>query len=93
MSHPLPGVDPELLKNRHPGVVELLSFFGFDHLPSYLQDVARPCCDLAFDLAAALPDGPELTVALRKLLEAKDAFVRQALVVHRNRVLGEVAAR
>jgi hypothetical protein len=26
-----------------------------------------------------LPDGPELTVGLRKLLEAKDCFVRAAL--------------
>lgn len=25
-----------------------------------------------------LPDGPELTAGLRKLLEAKDCFVRQA---------------
>lgn len=71
------------LANRHPGTVQLLSFFAYDHLPPFLQAVSSPCHDLAFDLAGTLPDGPELTARLRKLLEAKDAFVRQALLVHR----------
>lgn len=30
-----------------------------------------------------LPDGPELTAGLRKLLEAKDCFVRAAVDAHR----------
>lgn len=68
------------LANRHPGTVQLLGFFAFDHLPAFLQAVSAPCHDLAFDMATTLPDGPELTAGLRKLLEAKDAFVRQALV-------------
>ena len=33
----------------------------------------------AEDMLATLPDSPELTMGLRKLLEAKDAFVRAAL--------------
>jgi hypothetical protein len=75
MTHPL--------DQRHPGTVQLLGFFGYDHLPPFLQAVSAPCHDLAFDIAGSLPDGPELTAGLRKLLEAKDAFVRQAIVAHR----------
>jgi len=65
---------------RHPATTQLLGFFAFEHLPPFLQAVSSPCHDLAYDVATTLPDGPELTAGLRKLLEAKDAFVRQALV-------------
>lgn len=41
--------------------------------------VSRPACELAEHYADTLPSGPELTVGLRKLLEAKDCFVRAAL--------------
>lgn len=68
------------IPNRHPSTTQLLGFFAFEHLPPFLQAVSSPCHDLAFDMATTLPDGPELTAGLRKLLEAKDAFVRQALI-------------
>jgi hypothetical protein len=71
------------MPTRHPATTQLLGFFDFEHLPPYLQAISAPCHDLAFDIASTLPDGPELTAGLRKLLEAKDAFVRQALVVQR----------
>jgi len=57
----------------------MLKFFEFDHLPEKLQDISRPCAILADEMVEALSDGPELTVGLRKLLEAKDCFVRAAL--------------
>lgn len=57
----------------------LLQFFGYAHLPEKLQAVSAPFHDLAFDLAGSQPGGPELTVALRKLLEAKDAAVRHVI--------------
>jgi len=60
-------------------VVSLLSYFTFGHLPARLQAVSSPCHDLAFTIADTLPDSPELTAGLRKLLEAKDCFVRAAL--------------
>lgn len=75
--------------NRHPGTVQLLGFFEFEHLPPFLQAISAPCHDLAYDVAGSLPDGPELTAGLRKLLEAKDAFVRQALIAKK---AAEVAA-
>lgn len=65
----------------------ILRFFDYAHLPAPLQVVSRPIGELAAQLDAALPEGPEKSVGLRKLLEAKDAFVRAALplVVERPR--------
>ncbi len=51
-------------------------FFRWDHLPPHLQEVSRPFSELAAVIVATLPRNPERTVALRKLLEAKDAAVR-----------------
>ena len=51
-------------------------FFSYDHLPEPLQDVSRPFAELAERIVSFLPRNPERTVALRKLLEAKDAAVR-----------------
>lgn len=62
----------------HPATAAVLRFFAYDHLPLALQNVSRPFHDLAWLLAGYL-EGPELTVALRKLLESKDAAVRAAL--------------
>lgn len=57
----------------------LLQFFEYAHLPAHLQAVSKPFGDLAQKLAATLPSNPESTVALRKLLEAKDCAVRALL--------------
>ncbi|WP_439947158.1 hypothetical protein [Streptomyces sp. BBFR109] len=57
----------------------ILRYFRFDHLPDHLAAVSAPFADLATQLAEHLPPGPERTVALRKLLESKDAAVRAAL--------------
>ncbi len=54
----------------------ILQFFAFTHLPRHLQAVSRPFSELAVLIVARLPRNPERTVALRKLLEAKDAAVR-----------------
>lgn len=53
-----------------------MQFFAFEHLPEQLQAVSRPFGELAQKIVATLPRNPERTVALRKLLEAKDAAVR-----------------
>lgn len=65
---------------RHPATAHVLQFFSYEHLPSHLQEVSRPFHDLAVAMADRLGDGPELTVGLRKLLEAKDAIVRHAVL-------------
>ena len=54
----------------------IMQFFAYDHLPPDLQDVSAPFGRLAEGLVKVLPRNPERTVALRKLLEAKDAAVR-----------------
>lgn len=64
---------------RHPATEHLLRYFEYAHLPEPLQAVSKPCCDLAHEMTDAVPDGPELSAGLRKLLEAKDCFVRAAL--------------
>lgn len=53
----------------------LLQFFRYDHLPEHLQEVSKPFGELA-DRIVKLPRNQERTVALRKLLEAKDSAVR-----------------
>jgi hypothetical protein len=71
---------PEVYEGRHPGVVSLAKFFSFQHLTrDDLKLISRNCSELAEEMLQALPDGPELTAGLRKLLEAKDCFVRAAL--------------
>lgn len=63
----------------HPSVQAVLQFFKSGHLPAELQLIAGPCEELAKDMAGSLASNPELTVGLRKLLEAKDCFVRAKL--------------
>lgn len=62
----------------HPATEQLLGYFAYAHLPERLQDVSKPFSDLAHLVANDL-SGPEATVCLRKLLEAKDCAVRAAL--------------
>ena len=57
----------------------LLQFFAWTHLPPHLQAVSKPFGELADALVASIPKNPERTVALRKLLEAKDCAVRAVL--------------
>jgi hypothetical protein len=57
----------------------IMKYFKFEHLPPTLQGTSRPFCDLAIALEVSLPDGPEKSTALRKLLEAKDCAVRAIL--------------
>lgn len=59
----------------------LLQFFEYAHLRPDLQAISRPFHDLAHDLVRTLPRNSERTVALRKLLEAKDSAVRCRLFV------------
>lgn len=57
----------------------MLKWFEYSHLPERLQAVSKPFGDLATTIVGTIEPGPERTVALRKLLEAKDAAVRAAL--------------
>lgn len=54
----------------------LLRWFAWAHLPPHLQAASRPFGALAEQIVEACIPSSERTVALRKLLEAKDAAVR-----------------
>lgn len=54
----------------------ILRYFHYTHLPEPLREVSARFCRLAGYVVATLPRNPERTVALRKLLEAKDCAVR-----------------
>lgn len=74
------GRNPEVTKldgtQRHASISAVLKHFRFSHLPAALQDVSKPFCDLAIQMADTLPEGPDLTCGLRDLLSAKDNCVR-----------------
>lgn len=57
----------------------MIKWFEYEHLPEKLWAVSKPFNFLARELCHSLMPGPERTVALRKLLEAKDAAVRAAV--------------
>jgi hypothetical protein len=74
-------MEPDL----HPATEALLVFFTYEHLPPSLAEVSKPFHDLAWRVARSL-EGPEATVCLRKLLEAKDCAVRAALPAGKARI-------
>lgn len=57
----------------------MMKWFAFEHLPEHLKIVSAQFYEVACSLCALVDAGPERTVALRKLLEAKDAAVRAKL--------------
>lgn len=57
----------------------IMKYFEYAHLPPHLREVSSTLCEVAKTFDARLPDGPEKSAGLRKLLEAKDCFVRAAL--------------
>lgn len=78
------------LAKNHKGAIDVVpavgepqehieQFFAYGHLPPQLLEVSKPFADLAAAVIRTLPRNPERTVALRKLLEAKDAAVRAKL--------------
>ncbi len=64
----------------HQNVIHLLRFFNYQHLPtSGLQEIGQLYSELAQKVAQASPDSAETTVAIRKLLESRDAVMRASL--------------
>lgn len=56
-----------------------MKFFNYKHLPKDLQDISREMHDLAHLMNLGLPNSAEKSAGMRKLLEAKDCFVRANL--------------
>lgn len=74
---------PADYSDRNLNTQHLLSLFEFKHLPPHLQEISAPLNAIAHHMVDELDDGPELSAGLRKLVEAKDCFVRQAVQDHR----------
>jgi hypothetical protein len=66
------------LSDRHPSVQAVMRHFSYGHLPPPLREVSRRFHELAWDVVGAVPDDPQLTLALQLLLQSKDAAVRAA---------------
>lgn len=74
-----PTVDKQVQEEKPmtgPKDSEIMKFFEYGHLPVALQEISKTLCQAAIELNEKLPDGEEKYVGLRKLLEAKDCFVR-----------------
>jgi len=57
-----------------------IKYFDYEHLPEHIQKaISKPIWDLAHRMEDLLLDGPEKSAGMRKLLEAKDCFVRSYL--------------
>lgn len=56
-----------------------IKYFEYGHLPMNLQRVSQLFHALARKLEDELPDSAEKSAGMRKLLEAKDCFVRAQL--------------
>lgn len=57
----------------------IMRFFKYAHLPAPLQSVSEPIGVIAKKMERHLPPGPEKAAGMRKLLEARDCFVRAKL--------------
>jgi len=71
------GLEKELLRVSEKE--RMAKWFSFDHLTEDLQSVSSLFAGLVVEICFKIAPGPERTVALRKLLEAKDAAVRAKL--------------
>lgn len=56
-----------------------MKFFDYEHLPEHLQEVSKPIGELARKMDDELSENAEKSAGMRKLLEAKDCFVRAKL--------------
>ncbi len=71
-------IEKTLYSSEEP-IQAIMECFAFKHLPENLQKICLPFYNIAHTLNKKLPDGPEKSAGLRKLLEAKDCMVRAVL--------------
>jgi hypothetical protein len=86
--HPAPSEFSNAQLSENP----ILQFFHYSHLPPVLRASSSVFCSVASWIVNTLPRNAERTVALRKLLEAKDAAVRANLPAQEFRQAPRVAS-
>lgn len=79
LDHDNEGNEGDLRREPEP----LLQFFEYRHLPVDLQLIGEHFQTMAYWIERTLPRNPERTVALRKLLEAKDCAIRSMIYTSR----------
>ena len=57
----------------------IMQYFEYEHLPEHLQPISKEISLVAYYMHDSVPECEERKVGLRKLLEAKDCFVRAAI--------------
>jgi hypothetical protein len=71
-------IDGITLLEQYPA----LRWFDTAHLPEHLVRVVEPFAALAYATARETVRSSEVSVAIRKLVEAKDAAVRAEVITH-----------
>ena len=67
-------------KKEEKPVNRMMRWFTYSHLSDDdMRAVSEECASLASYLNRTIPEGPEKTAGMRKLLEAKDCFVRAVI--------------
>lgn len=84
------GNCPHLIACSKQSVI--MAYFTYIHLPPHLRVVSMRVCELAAYMDASLPDSAEKSAGLRKLLEAKDCFVRANMVAPKQENINACAA-
>lgn len=69
------------LSSRHPATQEKMRWLTPNPLlpEGAPATVSAMCYDLGVRLVGTLQDGPQLTISLQHVIDAKDAAVRQAI--------------
>ncbi len=63
-------------------MMNTVDFFKWEHLPEgKMQEASSACAGLAVSMDSMLVGCPEKSAGMRKLLEAKDCFVRATMQV------------
>jgi len=70
---------------------EIMKYFKYAHLPAALKGISHAVAAVAELMDKHLPDGAEKAAGLRKLLEAKDCFVRSAVDMPHTVKIGELS--
>jgi len=63
-----------------------MNHFTYKHLPPHLAKVSEGICDVAVEMNESLPNCAEKSAGLRKLMEAKDCFVRAKIEETQNNI-------
>jgi hypothetical protein len=74
------GMHDENEDKRHPSTEHMLTMLTPNpNLTGRMWEIANEFSEVAAHMIGELEDSPELTAGLRKLLEAKDCFIRAAV--------------